>query len=716
MNPQNTHQLYEFGGFRLDPLRRVLCVADGQPVALKAKVFDTLLYLVEHAGEPLEKSAMMAAIWPNLVVEEGNLNKNISVLRRALGEAPDEHRFIVTEPGRGYRFVAKVDVVAMDSPDASPAAAEPPPRAHRAFSFGITPLIAVAGGVAIIIAVNLASRETPAPRPEVRFEIQTPRTMNPLNIALSPDGRQIVFSGETESGTSLWVRPLNALEARVLPETTGADLAFPFWSADGREIVFRSGTELKRIQIADGSTDTLVDGITRFRRGAWSREGTVLFTTDVIHRLSAPGAEPVVLTTLDRSLGEAAHAAPSFLPDQRHFLYKAATWNRRKGTIYIGSLDASEPRKRLLEASRAIYVEPGYVLFARKEKLFARAFDPNRLEFTGEPVLIADDVFYSDSLDTSAFDASNDGTLILRRRVPAGPDLPLVWTDRSGSTRTPVDLRLAPIDFRLSPDGGRIVYSEGDSPDVWVLDLTRGSRARLTADAEADHNAVWSPDGEWIAFDSHRNDSHGIYRKRANGAVPEELLYDAGPYEVEVTDWSADGRFIVFHQDSMCLGCNYDIWVLPTFGERKPIRYTAGSFEELYGALSPDGRWLAYTTNESGTYQVVVQPFPDPSQGKWQISADGGTVSRWARGGRELYYIDVAGSIVRVPITAEPAFDVGEPVRVGLAQGLQRWDVLPDGERLLKMEPDVPLVSTAEYAYDFPITVILNWPALIANR
>jgi eukaryotic-like serine/threonine-protein kinase len=713
-------ELYEFGGFRLDPLRRVLFGTDGEPVALKSKVFDTLLYLVEHAGEPLEKSAMIAAIWPNLVVEEGNLNKNISVLRRALGEAPDEHRFIVTEPGRGYRFVAKVNVLLQDESAAALLAAAPraaePARARRPYSFGVTPLIAAGGTVALVVAVNLASREAPEPRPDVRFEIETPTAMNPLNIALSPDGRQIVFSGEAESGTSLWIRSLDALEARVLPQTTGADLAFPFWSADGKQIVFRSGTELKRIQVADGSTETIVDGITRFRRGAWSTEGTVLFTTDVIHRLSAPGSEPIPLTTLDRSLGEAAHAAPSFLPNQRHFLYKAATWNRRDGTIYIGSIDAREPRRKLLEASRAIYVEPGYVLFAREEKLFARAFDADRLAFTGEPVLIADDVLYSDSLDTSAFDASNDGTLIMRRRRPAGPDLPLVWTDRSGSTRTPVDLKLSPIDFRLSPEGKRIVYSEGDPPDVWVLDIERGSRARLTADAEADHNAVWSPDGEWIAFDSHRDGRRGIYRKRADGAVPEELLYDAGPYEIHVTDWSDDGRFIVFHQDNMCLGCNYDIWVLPTFGEPKPIRYTAGSFEELYGALSPDGRWLAYTTNESGTYQVVVQPFPDPSRGKWQISADGGTIVRWTRGGSELYYIDVSGSIVRVPIEAEPVFDVGEPVRVGDAQGLQRWDVLPDGERLLKMEPELPLVSTAEHPYDFPITVILNWPALIANR
>jgi DNA-binding winged helix-turn-helix (wHTH) protein len=695
-------ELYEFGGFRLDPLRRVLCGADGQPIALKAKVFDTLLYLVEHAGEPLEKSAMMAAIWPNLVVEEGNLNKNISVLRRALGEAPDEHRFIVTEPGRGYRFVAQVDVVAMDSPDASPAAAEPPPRAHRAFSFGITPLIAVAGGVAIIVAVNLASREAPAPRPDVRFEIQTPRTMNPLNIALSPDGRQIVFSGETESGTSLWVRPLNALEARVLPETTGADLAFPFWSADGKQIVFRSDTGLKRIQVADGSIETIVDRITRFRRGAWSRAGTVLFATDVTPVAPRRNVAP---TTLDRSR-EAAHAAPSFLPVQRHFVQSRDSTQGHDLHRLDRCVGAAQAFTR---GVAAIYVEPGYVLsrawescsrvrLTRTDSPSSRGAGPDR-----------DDVTYSDSLDTSAFDASNDGTLIMRRRVPGA----CRSSDRSGPTRRRW-ISLCRLISDQSAVGER-PRMEGDPSDIWVLDVTRGSRARLTADTEVDHNAVWSPDGEWIAFDSHRNDSHGIYRIRADGAVPEELLYDAGPYEVEVTDWSADRRFIVFHQDSMCLGCNYDVWVLPTFGERKPIRYTAGHFEELYGALSPDGRWLAYTTNESGTYQVVVQPFPDASQGKWQISADGGTISRWARGGRELYYIDVAGSIVRVPITAEPVFDVGEPVRVGEAQGLGRWDVLPDGERLLKMEPEIPLVSTAENA-DYPITVILNWPALIANR
>jgi eukaryotic-like serine/threonine-protein kinase len=317
-------------------------------------------------------------------------------------------------------------------------------------------------------------------------------------------------------------------------------------------------------------------------------------------------------------------------------------------------------------------------LFAREHKLFARAFDVDRLEFTGDEVPIADDVAYTEVLDTSAFEASTDGTLIFRQQAPQGPDVSAVWVDRRGVTATRADFRLPPTGFRLSADGKKIVYADGDPPDIWVLDVSRGSRTRLTHDANIDHNAVWSPDGAWVAFDSHGEGKRAIYRKRADGAVPEELLYDAGPYEVQVTCWSADGRFIVFQQDSMCIGCNYDVWVLPTFGDRKPIRFTSSQFDVGHAWMSADGGWIAYTTNESGIYQVVVQPFPD--QGKWQVSANGGMVPRWARNGRELYFFDATGAIVRVPITIAPAFDVGEPVRVVETSGFRPWDVLADGE------------------------------------
>jgi Tol biopolymer transport system component/DNA-binding winged helix-turn-helix (wHTH) protein len=704
MNRLETHQLYEFGGFRVDPRRRVLSRLDGEVIALKPKVFDTLLHLVEHAGELLDKSTLLAAIWPNLIVEESNLNKNISTLRRVLGEAPEDHRFIVTEPGRGYRFVAKVSVTEAGSGGA---------RRNNLHSL-VTGLLAAA--VVALVIVNYSSRGTSVRPPETRFQIEASRTLNPLNIALSPDGRQIAYVGASEFGTAIWVRHLSSLEARPLPGTEGVtETSYPFWSADGRYIAFRSVLDLQYVDVASGATSTITGNMTLFRRGAWGPDGTILFAiADAIHRVPASGGEPITVTKIDASLGEIAHSAPWFLPDGRHFLYKATNVNRRNGAIYVGSLNPGEPRVRLLEASRAIYVEPGFLIFAREQTLFARAFDPVRLELKGPAVQIADGLVYREILDTTAFDASNEGTLIFRRAEKEGPQVPLMWVDRAGTT-TAAEISIAPVNFRLSPDGTRIAFAEGDPPDIWTIDIERGSRTRLTADPQVDHNAIWSPDGSFIAFDSHRNGGRSIYEKRADGAVAERLLLEAGAHDVKVTDWSADGRFIVFEKDA-CVGCGYDIWVLPMSGDHEPFAYTNTPFDERAARLSPDGRWLAYSTSESGIYEVVVQSFPDPAQGKWQISANGGSGPQWARDGQELYYYDVTGSIVRVQVATDAVFEVGRAVRVSEAAAAYQWDVTADGGRLLKTAPAVMDSPTAPSgAGRFPITVILNWPSLMEN-
>jgi Tol biopolymer transport system component/DNA-binding winged helix-turn-helix (wHTH) protein len=729
MSTLETYETYEFGGFCLDPRRRVLSRL-GKTIALKPKVFDTLLFLVEHAGKPLDKSALLAAIWPNLVVEENNLNKTISVLRRVLGETPDEHRFIVTEPGRGYRFVAHVS--------RSPAAArvEPltagthddvPSGASRWRKVGY----AAAGAFAMAIVLVLLRSYAPPqpadspPRPATRFRIDTAPTLNPLNMALSRDGREIAYVGQAEFGSAIWVRSLGAIEARPLPGTEGAtETAYPFWSPDGRYIAFRSGMQLKRIDVANGAVETIFDGISLFRRGAWGPDGTILFATEeVIHRVPVTGGEASSVTTLDSPAGEVCHSAPHFLPDGRHFLYKATNVNRRNGTIYVAALDSAESPKRLLEASRAVYVEPGFIVYTRGHALFARPFDAARLEFTGEPTQIADDIVYREILDTSAFDAADDGTLIYRREREPDAPAPLVWIDRSGTTRAGGP-SIARADFELSPLGTQIAFAEGIAPDVWTVDLARGARARLTSDPQVDHNPIWSPDGTAIAFDSHRQGSRGIFVKRADGAVDERGLLDAGAHDVRVTDWSADGRLIVFEQDS-CVGCAYDIWLLPTGEGGQPFPYIETDFDERSARLSPDGRWIAYMTSESGIYEVVVQSFPDPAKSKRQVSANGGSAPRWARGGQELYYYDLTGSIVRVPIGDGHALEIGEPVRVAAAPSANRWGVTADGERLLIAAPEgervlltgpigVYEVSTASETR-FPMDVTLNWTSLLAR-
>ncbi len=706
--------VYEFGGFRLDPLRRVLSREDGQPIALKPKVLDALLYLVEHAGEPLDKSELIEGIWPGLVVEENNLNKTISVLRRVLGETPDDHRFIVTVPGRGYRFVATVSRRARDAEVPAPAVGLPS-SAHGMHRQARMPGTALryAGAVAIAAAATLAashfSRDQPvATAPHaVRYQIESARTLNPLNLAVSPDGTQIAYIGDAERGSALWIRPLGSLEARVVLGTEGlSEKSYPFWSANGAEIAYRTAHTLERVDVAGGLTTTIVDGLSFYRRGAWGADGTILYGTEkVIYRVSAAGGEPVPVTTLDPVAGETAHSAPQFLPGGKHLLYKATNVDWRKGAIYVASLDPEERPRRLLEASRAIYVEPGYIVYSQERALYARKFDARALELTGPPVQIADDLVYGDSIDTSAFDVAGQ-TLIYRAIAKEARPLPLLWVNRDGTT-TAASPVLAPRNFRLSPDSRKIVYDEGSPPDVWILDLERGARTRLTSNPQAERGALWSPDGGSIVFDAHREGGRAIYEKRADSALPEKLLLAAGAHDVAVSDWSPDGRFIVYERDS-CVGCDRDIWVLPRSDGAEPYAFAATQFDEHSAVLSPDGRLLAYVTLESGICEVVVQPFADSAAGKWQISANGGWAPRWSPDGRELYYFDANDSIVRVEVATEPAFEVGKAVRVSRAPAPFQWDVARDGQRLLRT------AGVAERAErSFPITVILNWTALV---
>jgi serine/threonine-protein kinase len=588
------------------------------------------------------------------------------------------------------------------------------PSARR-WRLGALALAVTTVALALLSAWALTRPDSPVPPQGVmRFQIETSLLPDALNLALSPDGRQIAYVGESESGTAIWVRRLDSLDARTLPGTEGAGgESYPFWSPDGRFVAFRLGGDLKRVDVTGGAVETVVAGISCFRRGAWGADGTILFGgCNEIQSVPAAGGEPVAVTQLDGSLGEIAHSAPWFLPGGRRFLYKTSTADPENRAIYVGSRDPGETRRRLLEASRAIYVEPGFILFARERTLYARPFDPDRLEFTGDAVPIMENVYYSENIDTTAFEASNDGILIAAgvRPAPLTP-APLVWVDRSGTTTTPVGVSVEPGAFSLSQDGSRIAFFRGTPADIWTIDIERGLTTRLTQHPDVDHNPIWSPDGASVAFDSHRDSRRGIYRKPATGAVEEELLVDAGPFHVRATDWSGDGRIIVFEQ-VWRIGGGYGIWTLPLSGDRRPISYVNDRFDRRSAVLSPDGRWMAHQTNESGEYQVVVQPFPDPSGGKWQVSPDGGVRPRWARDGQELYYVDGAGWIVRVPITTEPAFTVGAATRVWQTTGAESWDVTPDGQRLVVAAPDAAQPAGASS----PITVILNWPALLDAR
>jgi Tol biopolymer transport system component len=473
---------------------------------------------------------------------------------------------------------------------------------------------------------------------------------------------------------------------------------------------------------------------TEVTRSTWNRDGIIVFGTNGggLRKVSASGGDAPDITELDKSLEESGHNTPWFLPDGRHFLYTAWSAKPENRAIYVGSLD-SKTKKRLMTAeSKTIYAS-GFLLFMRDRALMARPFDITRLEFTGEAKPVAEDVAYNPIIGQSAFYASENGTLIYRRATaPLANQQQWSWVDRRGKTTGTVNIPANAVpDFRLSPDGQRLVFFNFVAPaldqnnvDVWIYDVVRNLATRLTTDAARDTYPVWSPDGNRVVFASDRGNppaQTALYEKQANGAVPERLLLQSEPdMHFRARDWSLDGQRIVLEKFRISQPNQRDLWILPLSGDRKPFPYLATAADEWGPSLSPNGRWLAYVSNESGTYQIIVQSFPDPSRGKWQVSTKGGTVPRWRRDGRELYYLDPERQIVAVSVMADGDFKVGEsatlfrtPV-VSSAAGLSvevSYDVTADGRSFLIALP----FQSAPSASSAPITVISNWTSVLKH-
>jgi Tol biopolymer transport system component len=598
-----------------------------------------------------------------------------------------------------------------DIRDASLELAEPGPpertavvtrKDHRAWMAGTAVALA-------LVAAVLYFRPAPPVR-VARLEIPLPPGGG--HSAISPDGSQVAYAmGE------LWVRPLNAVSATRLAGTDRGD--HPFWSPDSRWIGFLANGKVMKVQAAGGPPQILGEATNSRAAGAWNGQGTILFSAGgVIRRISELGGEAPPVTELDRSLGEIYHLHPSFLPDGRHFLYLAWSGIAANRRVYVGSFD-SKARTPLLDvASKAIYAAPGFVLFGRAGSLVARPFDAGRLRFTGDEMPIAEP-FELAGTGYAPFNASEEGTLTYKAGG-AATDFPLMWADRSGKISEPLGAIPSSV-LRLSPDGRRVAFADGVSlgttgANVWIHDLDDGKRMRLTSDASISHFPIWSPDGSRVLFDSNRGreaSSHALYEKLANGATPEQLVLEPPTgFSLSAQDWSRDGRLIVFLRGKAG-GSTYDLWFLPLSGDRKPVPYLTTPFDEENAALSPNGRWLAYSTNESGPFQVVVRSFPDPSREKRQISVEGGTCPRWRADGREIYYLEPSGRVVAVQISTEPGLSIGgsSPLfKTGFpfsAATLTEtpygssypYDVAPDGQKFL--------ISGGLITR--PLVVVMNW-------
>jgi serine/threonine protein kinase len=563
------------------------------------------------------------------------------------------------------------------------------------------------------------TRSSPQPR-TMRFALAAPtRSSFGDSAVISPDGRQVAFVSIAASGdTSLWIRPLDSLDARQLTGTEGA--SFPFWSPDGRMIGFFAANKLKKIDATGGPAQTLADVSGDPRGGSWGPDGTIIFSPSVsspILRVAAGGGPATEVTSLDLSKAQTSHRWPSFLPDGKHFIYFGRGTQKDLQGLFVGSLDQGEPKFILHTDVRGEYApDPnggqGYLLFVKERALMAQSFDASKMELSGEPGMIAQEILnFPTEVGPTAhacFSVSNSGQLIYKTGGTQVTEL--TWFDRSGKqqeTITPPGIYHEP---QLSVDGKKVAIGreEGISQDLATIDLARGLITKLTFDPAPDTSSAWSPDGTQVMFSSTRNGKFELYQKLSSGAGSDELVLRTTQGNLFVDDWSRDGKYVLYEADNGP-GTKFDIMVLPMTGERKPFPLVQTSFTETHSTFSPDGRWVAYVSDESGRPEVYVQSFP-ASGGKWQISTAGGDQPKWRPDGKELYYLAPDRNLMAVPVTPSASFDAGRPQvlfttrmpATGITDDRNSYIPSPDGNRFL-------LTKLVDDLNAQPLTLVLNW-------
>jgi Tol biopolymer transport system component/predicted Ser/Thr protein kinase len=550
-------------------------------------------------------------------------------------------------------------------------------------------------------------------------------------FALSPDGRRLAFVAADPSGrVLLYVRPLESIVAQPLAGTENAD--YPFWSPDSDSIAFVADGRLRRVDLAGGAPITIADTVLP-ATGTWNEDNVILFTpapANPIHRVPAAGGTPVPVTTLDEQAGEVQHWYPYFLPDGQHFLYfavgsQAGATDAR--AVLVGSLDPTEPTKLLLQGGSNAKYANGHLFFSRAGRLVTQRFDAERLELQGEALAVVEETRDTGLGATSvagAFSVSQSG--VLAYQLTDAPRSQLAWFERSGRQTATLGAPADYGDVMLSPDGTRAAVSIADpvsgSSDLWVFDVARGTRERVTLDPGSDFAPIWSREtGREIIHSAQRSGSIQLYRRPA-GPGQEELLYGGDDLGKFASDWSADGQFLVYIAGGGVIRRS-DLWVLRVDGSQAARPFIETMFPESHAQFSPDGRWLAYMSIETGVFEVYVTPFPGPGERR-QLSTAGGGWPRWRRDGRELFYLaadpDVANDnpgryriLTAVTVNGDgPDFEIMSEERLFAAQPRPigrldafTYDVSADGQRFL--------INTAVEAAPPSITLVVNWPGII---
>jgi eukaryotic-like serine/threonine-protein kinase len=718
--------IYTFGPFRLEVATRTL-TREGEPIVLTSKAFDTLLVLIRHRDRVVDKDELVKQVWPDTFVSDDSLTHSVSVLRRALGEDSAQPVYIATIPRRGYRFHAPVvvehDTSVVESPvpvEAVDAVArEEAPIAERAVrrsrAFGSPRARWIAAALLLTgAAIALAFRFAPAPSmglpadTTVRFVQDAPSGhLIASGAVVSPDGRHLAFiARQRDTGRSnVWVRSLDTSQARVLPGTEGAFR--PFWSPDSEALGFFADGHLKRVGLNDQPPQTLADVGYRPSGGSWSSTGVILFSDRQSHlfKVSESGGAKSAVTSLIQGQ-EIAHQAPFFLPDGKRFLYFALGTTPETTGTYLGSLD-SRDTMRLLDAScsAVTFAEPGYLLYVRDGNVMAQKFDAARQRVEGAPQPIASSrTETAVELRVGAVSTSRNGILTFGGDSSTPQ---LTWYARDGRSLGHIQSPAPLHNPTISPDD-RYVAADGTGTNmaIWLVDVERGTPTRLGDGVLP----LWGPRGSDIVFTSRRGGTADLVHRSIAGASSDESLLLRTPEMKIGGNWTHDSRYIVYTRSDP--GTKLDLWKL-TVADRTALPFLETSFNEMHAQVSPDGRWIAYASDESGTWEVYVQTFPVAGS-KRTISVGGGAEPYWRRDGRELYYLAPDGTLMAVPVKESgDTFDAGRAVP--LFQARIPADIITfrnhyapasDGQRFL-----VDAADDHE-----PINVVVNWTALLSPR
>jgi Tol biopolymer transport system component len=574
-------------------------------------------------------------------------------------------------------------------------------------------LVAVAAAGLTLLVRPLVER-TP-PRPTLRFEVADAPGMDvsPDGVmsAISPDGSMLALVGNDTTRSQIWVRSLATLTARPLAGTEGAIM--PFWSPDSRHLGFFTESQLKRVDVASGTVDVLCD-VKRARGGTWNRAGQILFAPGSdggLDLIPASGGDVRHVTTVDHARGETGHRFPTFLPDGKHFLFSVLPPQAGRFEIDLGSIDSPKREKLVTASSGALYASLGRLLYLRGTTLVAQRFDPGGRRLSGDPTPLREAVGGTSFSGGAGFSVSDNG--VLAYVTFKTPQTRVAWVDLEGHEIQRLPFPPAPYGpVSLSPDRKRAVFMVWDTSrltSLWIGDLERGTVTRFSDEPELCENPRWSPDGTRIAYFISQQGPQTIVVRPVDGSRPARRYLADDPVFKELCDWSPDSQSLMFgRQDPQT---RFDLWVLPLAEGAKPWKYLGSPFNENGGAMSPDGRWASYLSDETGRQELYVQSFPKPGP-KYQVTTGGGLGGGWPRSGSMILYGEgnTLGSITAADVLPGASFRLGPPrIWARLPRDVVSFDVAPGQKRLLVVVPTGKPQPKS-------ITVVVNWPGALTSE